>query len=377
MPGLPDTYTVSGTCGVERLLPAPAPLVVTSTSAADAGTVTVTIEGLDAIGHSRRQAVPLLGMALVPVPVDVVPWLFGKAMTGAAQPATELTSSVGTVSLQRAVEADLVASLLPYESAIEHQVFTLYPTPSLPGEQIVVPYLRALTRSLYDGDPIPRDWQEAVFEEMTIQWRVNTGEMAADSLNVVRPKFLDLLAFEQADRLSRPQTRPFLDELFPSARCMSEFSAGVSRYAVPDELIRARRRTRAIPCSRASGLTRAWWSASARHRLVTPTALALGKKVDGLFEYRRSGASNVLLAVCNGDLEGVRQHRQLSTGDGRVHAGACGAVRQRQEPGRRDGWDVHAACADDRARWSRSPRSLWALPRRRARRGWPRWPGRA
>jgi hypothetical protein len=39
------------------------------------------------------------------------------------------------------------------------------------------------------------------------------------------------------------------------------------------------------------------------HQLITPVALASEKKVDGLFEYRRSNAPNVLLAVCNGELK--------------------------------------------------------------------------
>jgi hypothetical protein len=211
VPGQTECYTVSGTCGVDVLLPAPTALMVESTSGSDAGTVVVTIEGPDVNGRWRRQSITLFGQAQLPVPVDVIPWLFGKAMAGAAKPTTELTSSVGTVLLKRLVGAEMVASLLPTESAVEHQVLTLYPSPSMPDERIVVPYLRALTRVLYDSDPIPRDWQDAVFEEMTIQWRVNTGEMSVDTMNMVRPKFLDLLAYEQADRFGvRPSTRPFL-----------------------------------------------------------------------------------------------------------------------------------------------------------------------
>ena len=34
---------------------------------------------------------------------------------------------------------------------------------------------------LYDADPLPNDWWNAVWEDMIISWRVNTGEMALDS----------------------------------------------------------------------------------------------------------------------------------------------------------------------------------------------------
>jgi hypothetical protein len=60
-----------------------------------------------------------------------------------------------------------------------------------------------------DTDALPNHWELALYEEMTIQWRVNSGELAGDSANaVLRPKLADLVAFEN---LSAPTgvTRPF------------------------------------------------------------------------------------------------------------------------------------------------------------------------
>lgn len=207
--GSPELFTVSGTCGVSVLLAAPETLTVVSDSAADGITGRVTVEGYDVANRWRRQQVTLNGLTPVALPVNVVPWTFGKAIVAGTASATELTSSVGTVTLTGGTSG-VLQTLFSYESAVEYQVLTLYPMPSLAGETIAVPFLRAIVRSLFDADPIPNHWQDAVFEEMTIQWRVNTGELSVDTLNVARPKFLDLLAFEQANRFgTRPSTRPF------------------------------------------------------------------------------------------------------------------------------------------------------------------------
>jgi hypothetical protein len=171
--------------------------------------VRVTVEGYDQTGRWISQLALLVGTLPVPIPIPVVPWVFGKATVASGIPLTELSSSVGTVTL-KAETSGVLQTLLPTESAVEFQVLTLYPKPDVTGDVIAVPYLRAPLRSTSDSDPIPNNWEEAVLEEMTIQWRVNTGELGLDTLNMVRPKFLDLLAFEQANRFGmRPATRPF------------------------------------------------------------------------------------------------------------------------------------------------------------------------
>lgn len=206
--GQPEIYCVSGTCGVGVLASAAEALTVVSDSATDVN-VKVTVEGYDANSRWLRQQVTLNGLTPVAIPTSVIAWTFGKAVQAGTTPATDLTTSVGNVALTGATSGAL-QTLLSYESAVEHQVLTLYPMPNLSGQVIAVPFLRAPVRSLYDGDAVPNNWEDAIFEEMTIQWRVNTGEMPADASNVLRPKFLDLLAFENANRFGvRSVTRPF------------------------------------------------------------------------------------------------------------------------------------------------------------------------
>lgn len=206
--GQPELYAIGGTCGVGQLLAAPAALTVVSDDGGDLMTVKVTVEGYDANNRWRRQSVALNGTVAVDVPIQVIPWTFGKAVIAGTDPATDLTTSVGNVTLTAAGTGEL-QTLLSYEGAIEHQVLTLYPMPSS-AQVFAVPFLRAPVKSLYDGDAVPMNWDEAILEEMVIQWRVNTGEMPADSTNALRPKFLDLLSFENANRFGvRPSTRPF------------------------------------------------------------------------------------------------------------------------------------------------------------------------
>jgi len=216
-PGKPDIYMIGGTCGVGVLLPQPMALQVFSTSGTDGPVVVWSVEGYDSAQRWRRVTGALQGLAAVDVGVSLVPWTFSKAYKATTIPPVELTSSTGTVRLATAPDATypsglLLQDLLPYESAVEHQVITFYPIPNSDGDRVVVPYLRRPVRETSDSDVVPMDWTEALFEEMVIQWRVNQGEMSTDAaMNTIRPKFLDLLAFEQANRSGYPQrTRPFI-----------------------------------------------------------------------------------------------------------------------------------------------------------------------
>jgi len=208
--GRPDIYTVSGTCGVDTIVSTPEALTVVSTDATDLSTVRWAVQGYDANFRWQRIEGAMTGTVAVNVGT-LIPWTFSKAYTEATTPPRELTSSAGTVTLSGATSG-VLQQLFNYESAVEQQVLTLYPIPNASGDTMVVPYLRRPVRSLYDADVVPMDWSEAIFEEMVIQWRVNQGEMPADSAsNAMRPKFLDLLAFENGNRFGYPgRTRPFI-----------------------------------------------------------------------------------------------------------------------------------------------------------------------
>lgn len=95
--------------------------------------------------------------------------------------------------------------LLPYESTREVPVLTPYPKPNAVWS-IVVPIPRRPRRMVYDGDP-PKNWGPAIFQQMLLGWRVNTGEIAHDS-KISEPCYVDLVCFENANR-PRRRTVPF------------------------------------------------------------------------------------------------------------------------------------------------------------------------
>jgi hypothetical protein len=208
--GKPDIYTVSGTCGVEVLLATAVPIEVVSNVANDGPNAAWTVEGFDAAGIWRRVTGVFGGLAAVDVGT-MIPWMFSKAYVESFVPPTPLTSSMGTATLRLKFAPGDLAHLSPYESAVEHQIITFYPVPESDGDVIAVPFLRRPVRSLYDADVVPMDFSEAIFEEMVIQWRVNQGEMATDQAGTaLRPKFLDLLSYENSNRMGYPhRTRPF------------------------------------------------------------------------------------------------------------------------------------------------------------------------
>jgi hypothetical protein len=210
LPGKPNIYMVGGTCGISLLLAVPELITLTSSDASDGSVVKWTVEGFDSHGRWTRLNGVMNGTGTAVVGT-LIPWTFSKAYAATTTPLTELTSSAGTVTMTAATSG-VLQDLLPYESAVEHQVLTLYPVPDATGDLVVVPYLRRPVRSLSDGDVVPMDWSEALFEEMVIQWRVNQGELGTDQAsNALRPKFLDLLAFENGNRFGYPsRTRPFI-----------------------------------------------------------------------------------------------------------------------------------------------------------------------
>jgi len=209
--GKPDIYTVSGTCGVGVLLATPEDITVTSTSMNDLNTVQWAVEGYTGAPVPRwvRFAGTLNGAGAVVVGT-LIPWTFSKAYTAGVYPTGEMTTSGGNVTLSGSISGQL-QTLFPYESAVEHQLLNLYPVPESNGDVIAVPFLRQPVRSVNDADVVPMNFSEAIFEEMVIQWRVNQGEMATDQAgSALRPKFLDLLSYENSNRMGYPhRTRPF------------------------------------------------------------------------------------------------------------------------------------------------------------------------
>ncbi len=182
-------------------------LELVSSDVADVGIV-VTIGGTDGNGVWQRAQYSLNGTT----PVAAGTWSYidegpAKSYPFGSTPVTEFTTSRGTVTLRKAGAGATLQSLLPAESAREHDVVTFYPKPST-ADIVSIPFYRRPARLLNDGDPLPDDWWPAIKEEMLIQWRVNTGELATDSDQVPRPKRNLLIEMDNLKR-PRPQKQPF------------------------------------------------------------------------------------------------------------------------------------------------------------------------
>lgn len=206
--GSPLRYETAGVCGVytQPAVTGDA-LEVVSDNAADTDIV-VAIDGDDSSGRWTRRQVTLSGT----VPVAIGTWVFvdefAKAYQASVTPVTELTSSRGTVTLRKTSDATALQTLFAQESAKEHTVFAVVPKP-VAADVLAIPILRRPKRLFHDADPVPDLWEPAIWEEMTIAWKVNTGDMSVgESLNLPRPAFLDLLAFDNASK-GRARTRPY------------------------------------------------------------------------------------------------------------------------------------------------------------------------
>lgn len=204
--GQPELYCLSGMTGVSRQpLVAGDPLEVLSDNAADVDVV-VEVAGDDATGRWTRNQVTLNGTT----PIAIGTWSyideFSKAYPDDVEPDTPRTSSRGNVTLRKVAGAVALESLFSAESSREHRLFTVYPKPNA-ADVLGIPFLRRPKRLLHDADLIPLNWGPAIFEEMLLQWRTNTGEVPADG-TIPRPALNDLIALENAS-MSRRTTRPF------------------------------------------------------------------------------------------------------------------------------------------------------------------------
>jgi hypothetical protein len=210
--GTPTAFTLGGVSGVQAQPdPAGEALEWISTSASDVD-VTATLEGDDGAGMWTRGVVTLNGTA--PVAAGVWSYL-DSASKGMLTPVTERTSSRGTVLLRTAVGGGgeitgpiggvpvrTLVSLAADESAREHQLFSVDPTPEA-ADVLAIPIIRRPKRLRAASDPLPADWWPAILEEMLIQWRVNTGEVT-DAAQMARPR---LAALIHADTARRPPLR--------------------------------------------------------------------------------------------------------------------------------------------------------------------------
>lgn len=206
--GTPGCYAIGGTVGVDVQVVAAGEACTSVSDSASDTTVKVGIAGLDSNSRYRRNQYTLNGTT----PVSVGTWKkiieVAKAMPAGTDPTTEMTSSVGTVTVTGATSGVLV-TLATYQSAVERIELTLWPTPNVTNA-VAVPCMRMPQKLLYDADLTPLGWGSAILEEMDILWKINTGDMHARPL-VAGAALQDLIALENSNRFGVPsRTRPFL-----------------------------------------------------------------------------------------------------------------------------------------------------------------------
>jgi hypothetical protein len=202
-PGVPRFAYVGGVLGA-RVQPSSTgnALEVVSDNAADTD-IRVLVEGVNSAGEYDEMQVTLSGTSAVGLGTWRAPLIrFGKSYPHGTAPATELTTSRGTVTLRIVAGATLQA-LLPEESAREFPSVTLVPAPQTSGEVIAIPTIRAPKRVLYDADVLPRFWHDALFEEMVALWREKAGTVPS-AATLPRPYLQRLIAFDNTAQASEP-----------------------------------------------------------------------------------------------------------------------------------------------------------------------------
>jgi hypothetical protein len=208
--GAPREWDLVGGCGVAtQPLPAGEALEVLSDNAADTDVV-VAIAGDDSTGAWTRNQVTLNGPNAVPIGTWSFVDDFGKSYQASSTPVTDLTTSRGTVTLRKATDHTTVLQrLFAQESAREHPIFVVYPKP-FAADTLLLPIIRKPKRLLQDADPIPDLWDPMVWEEMLVQWMVNTGDLTlAAAMQLPRPKFLEMVSFDNLQDGPPPPIVPF------------------------------------------------------------------------------------------------------------------------------------------------------------------------
>lgn len=208
VPGFPGHYEIAGVCGVHTQ-PAVTGEALEAVSSDNGDTdVVLALAGDDLSGRWTRTQVTLTGMT----PVALGTWSFldecGKAYRASVTPVTEGTSSRGTVTVRQISDAGERQSLFAQESAREHEIVTIYPKPQR-ADVLALPVIRRPKRVFQDADALPDLWGPAIFEEMILQWQVNTGALTPVTVAAApTPKFDDLVAFEN-QQAARARKRPF------------------------------------------------------------------------------------------------------------------------------------------------------------------------
>lgn len=206
--GIVQDCDLVGVCGVStQPVSTGDALEVVSSDVLDIDVV-VAIAGDDASARWTRNQVTLNGTT----PVQIGTWAFvdefAKAYQASSTPATELTSSRGTVTLRKTAGGAVLQTLFAQESAKEHQVLVVFPKPSA-ADVLAIPILRRPKRLFHDADPIADLWEPALWEDMLIQWHVNGGELTLpQAASTPRPALIDLVAFDN-EQGGRSRTRPF------------------------------------------------------------------------------------------------------------------------------------------------------------------------
>lgn len=205
---LPSAYEITGLTGVHTQPNVVGEALEAVSDHASDTDVRVVVTGDDVTGRWTRVQATLTGTSAVALGTWSYIDEFGKSYTAGVTPATELTSSRGSVTLQTVSTPVELQKLFAYESAKEHPVLTIFPKPSA-ADVITMPLIRKMKRLLYDADPLPDLWEPMIHEEMIYQWKVNTGELSPiAAASAPRPCFIDLLAHEQAS-LPRPRSRGY------------------------------------------------------------------------------------------------------------------------------------------------------------------------
>jgi hypothetical protein len=194
-PGCPTRYQIAGTSPVQtQPSSAGEALEVLSSSLSDT-TVRAYIEGLTTSNLVAQAQVTVNGVTPVPIGTWSRILKFGKSYPAATTPTTELTSSEGTVTLRKVSGATELQVLAPWQAAREHQTIVLAPVPN--GVYTIgLPILRAIERAYLDGDPLPPQWTNAVFDGMTMGWRVS-DDGGFDSVGMW-PTLVDLVSNDNA-----------------------------------------------------------------------------------------------------------------------------------------------------------------------------------
>lgn len=194
-PGTPVEYWIAGTTPVQAQPSSSGQaLEVVSSSASDT-TVRAYIEGLSTGNLVVQNQVTLNGTTPVALGTFKRVLQFGKSYPAGTDPTTELTTSVGTVTLRVTAGATL-QTLAPWQSARDHQTIVLRPTPAS-VISIGLPILRAIESYYLDATPLPPFWTNAVFDGLVHFWRVGDHDVSEDGAGMW-PSLKELIEHDNA-----------------------------------------------------------------------------------------------------------------------------------------------------------------------------------